>query len=63
MSFDGMAKWEVTVDLVTVPSPFADASDVPGGLELRDDPLYRALGDAHPVGDVAHAGLGVLDQT
>ena len=50
--FEGMPKVMVRVDDVSVPTPFANAGDVPVGLEVGDDLHRGAFGDADEIGNV-----------
>ena len=57
MTLDRVPKWQIGSHLVTIPTTMANPLDVPSFLQLCDDPLNGALGDAHQVSDVAHPHL------
>jgi len=60
MLFDRMAQRQTGVHVVAMASSDALVAQMTRFLELGDDPLHRALGDADLGRDVAHARLGVL---
>ena len=47
------------VDRVVVAAPVPLAVDVPGGGQLRDDPMRRAFGDPNALADLAQANAGI----
>lgn len=57
MSLDRVPKRKIGSHLVAIPTTMANPLDVPSFLQLGDDPLNGALGDAYEVSDVAHPHL------
>ena len=57
MSLDRVPKRQIGSDLVAIPTTMANPLDVSSFLQLGDDPLNGALGDAYEVSDVAHPHL------
>jgi hypothetical protein len=62
MAFDGVAQRQIGVDLITVTASLAVAGDGAGLLEVLDDVLDGAFGDADAGGDVAEAGIRVFGE-
>ncbi len=58
MSFNGVPQLKLPVDAVPVRAPRSLMTQIPSLLELGDDALHRAFGDANFCCDLAHAGVG-----
>ena len=59
-ALESVAHFDGGVDRVVVSAADAGALDVAGLDEVGDDALGGAFGDADLVGDVSHAGFGVV---
>lgn len=57
VSLDRVPKRKIASHLVAIPTTMASPLEVPSFLQLGDDPLNGALGDADEVSDVAHPRL------
>ena len=57
VSLDRVPKRQIGSHLVAIPPTMATPLEVPSFLQLGDDPLNGALGDADEVSDVAHPHL------
>lgn len=62
MGFDGVAQGQIERHAVLVSAPLTLAGQYPGEFEIKDDFLDCPLGDTDPVGDIAEACGGVLQQ-
>ena len=57
MSLDRVPKRKIGSHLVAIPTTMTNPLEVSSFLQLGDDPLDGALGDAYEVSDVAHPRL------
>jgi hypothetical protein len=63
VALDGMPQTDSRVNRVPIPAPLAPPHDHTGLLELRDDPLHRALGDPDLFGHTAQGLFRIAGQT
>jgi hypothetical protein len=54
-----MAQRQGGMDMIAGASTVALPDNVPSILEIDQDPSYRTLGNAHSLGDVAHARIWI----
>jgi len=62
MGLNRMAEGQFSVNAITIASPVALPFNVAALLEIRDDPLHRAFGDADPLGHLADPDIRVAGQ-
>jgi len=60
MSFHGMPQWFFRVNRIVVPTAFPLPAEVSSFTEIRDDALYRSLGDPDANGYVPGPNRGVF---
>ena len=59
MPLHRVAKRKIVLDLVPIPTAAPTSLQVPRFLQVGDDALHRALGDAHKGSNISHPHLGL----